>query len=340
MMGEAAPARDRIAGDVERVRNPAAAAPDAQIVLSVLVPFYGSDPSELLRDLATRAATLDDAVEIVCADDASPDPRFGAAAVTVAEAVDGTAVTVLLAGRNRGRSRIRNLLAERARGGHVLFLDGDMSVERETFLADYIALIRSRPVGIAFGGFDMELGVDDDPSHDLHVWSSRRDHCLPAVDRQRDPAKYAYTSNLLVRRDVMLACPFSDAFRGWGWEDVDWAIRAMKLAPIVQVDNPAVHRGFSSAEVLLRKYRESVPNFEVLYGRHPGEVERLPLFRAARLAARLPFPRAILWLLEATVSDRFRILPMRLRDMSLKLYRAWLYRDIAARAGTRGGETA
>jgi len=81
-----------------------------------------------------------------------------------------------------------------------------------------------------------------------------------------------------------------------------------------------------------------VANFEVLYGRHPAEVERLPLFRAARLAARLPFPRAILRLLEAAVTDRFRILPMRLRDMALKLYRAWLYRDIAARA--RGGETA
>lgn len=338
-MAEDGLTRDRIAGDVEQVRNRAAAAPDAHVVLSVLVPFYGSDPSELLRDLAERAEGLADSVEIVCADDASPDPRFGKAAVAVA-AEAGAAVTVLLAGRNRGRSRIRNLLAEAARGTHVLFLDGDMLVERREFLADYIALIRSGPVGIAFGGFDMELGVDDDPAHDLHVWSSRRDHCLPAVERQRDPAKYAYTSNLLVRRDIMLGCPFSDAFRGWGWEDVDWAMRAMKLSPIVQVDNPAVHRGFSSAEVLLGKYRESVANFGILYARHPDEVERLPLFRAARMAARVPFPRTVLRLLELAVTDRFRVMPMRLRDMSLKLYRAWLYRDIAGRAGTRSGEAA
>lgn len=329
--------RDDAGAGVERLRNPAAAEGcNGRVRLSVLVPFYGSDPSALLRDLDRTAANLDDAVEIVCADDGFPDRRF-AEAVAATAADIAVPCTLLVAARNRGRSGIRNLLAEQARGGHVLFLDGDMTIERPAFLADYLALVRRGRTGIAFGGFDMELSADDDPAHDLHVWSSRRDHCLPASERRRDPAKYAYTSNLLVRRDIVLACPFSDAFRGWGWEDVDWAMRATKLAPIEQVDNPAVHRGFSSAEVLLGKYRESVANFEVLLARHPEEVQRLPLFRAARLAARLPFPGLVLRLLSAAVLDRPGIVPMRVRDLALKLYRAWLYRGIAGRAAAGGG---
>lgn len=325
-----------IDGDVRRLHNRAAEADQAgasgTVALSVLIPFYGADPSELLRAVAAQAVQMAGAVEIVCADDASPDASIAAAvAETVADLP--VACTLLLAGRNRGRSLIRNLLAEQARGGHLLYLDGDMAVAQPDFLASYLTLIRNGEVGIAFGGFDMGLEADDDPAHDLHVWSSRRDHCLPAAVRQRNPEKYTYTSNLLVRRDLMLACPFSDAFHGWGWEDVDWAMRAAKLSPILQIDNPAVHRGFSPAEVLLRKYRESVPNFRVLHARHRDAVERLPLFKASRIAARLPFPEIILRLLRWMVTDRHRILPMRQRDLALKLYRAWLYRDVARQSG-------
>ncbi|MFN4090236.1 MAG: glycosyltransferase family 2 protein, partial [Alphaproteobacteria bacterium] len=321
---------------VERVPNAAASAPHAHRPgLTVLIPFYGSDPSALLRALDTQAAALGGAVDIVCADDGSPDRACAEAAVATAGGL-AAACTVLLAGRNRGRSEIRNLLARQARGRHVLFLDGDMAVSRPSFLADYLDLLAREPIAIAFGGFEMDPD-ENDPANDLHVWSSRRDHCLPASERAREPEKYTYTSNLVVRRDLLLACPFSDAFAGWGWEDVDWAIRAARLAPIRQVENPAVHRGFSSAETLLRKYRESVPNFATIHARHPAEIEGMPLFRAARAAARLPLPELCLRLFAAAAVDRRRILPMRLRSFALKLYRAWLYRDVAAGAARGPG---
>src|SRR3546814_20808748 len=104
----------------------------------------------------------------------------------------------------------------------------------------------------------------DEAEHDLHVWSSRLDHCLPAAVRQRDPAKYTYTSNLLVRRDLMLVCPFSDAFRGWGWEDVDWAMRPAGLTPLLRVANPPVHRGLTTAGTPPRAYPASFPTCAAL----------------------------------------------------------------------------
>src|SRR3546814_6966896 len=74
---------DTVAGDVTRHRN-RAVAPSAAVELSVLVPFYGADPSTLLRALGACAAGLDGAVEIVCADDASPYPGFAERALATA----------------------------------------------------------------------------------------------------------------------------------------------------------------------------------------------------------------------------------------------------------------
>src|SRR3546814_9183209 len=83
------------------------------------------------RALGACAAGLDGAVEIVCADDASPYPGFAERALATAVELaaeppePAVACTVLVAGRNRGRSVIRNLLAEQACGRHLLYLDGE-----------------------------------------------------------------------------------------------------------------------------------------------------------------------------------------------------------------------
>src|SRR5690606_8376990 len=134
---------------------------------------------------------------------------------------------------NLGRSRIRNLLARAARGGHLLYLDGDMRLGDSGFLRAWLDLIapesepgpEGKPVEAAFGGFEMPEPDGGGAAYALHVYDSRRSHCLSAAERARAPAKYTYTSNLLVHRDLMLACPFGEEFAGWGWEDVDWALR-------------------------------------------------------------------------------------------------------------------
>jgi glycosyltransferase involved in cell wall biosynthesis len=283
--------------------------------LSVLVPFYKHDPSPLLCALAR--GTTDD-VEIVLVDDGSHSATLLNDILSTAEALT-CPVTIIVLGTNRGRARARNRLISEARGEYVLFLDADMIPERFDFLARWLHLIATKYPAVAFGGFTV-------PAHKrgayaLHAKLAQRSDCVSAAVRARNPAQFVATSNLLVRADVLAATPFDNSFTGWGWEDVEWALRASSKARIHHIDNPAMHAGLDDAATLLRKYREAGPNFARLAARHPEAVQSFRSYRAARAmrhAPRQQIARFAEWL----ARDPWGVSPMRARVEALKFYRA------------------
>jgi glycosyltransferase involved in cell wall biosynthesis len=290
--------------------------------LSVLIPFLRDDPSQLLEVLDRQVAALAE-VEIVTLDDGSDD---NALADRVADAVRSMArparfvrLTV-----NEGRSKGRNRLASHARARHLLFLDADMLPDGEDFLRRYLDLIQSDDPAVAFGGFS----VDQAPrrrEHALHRAMAAKSDCLPAVKRRLQPEKTVFTSNLLIRRDVFESEAFDESFKGWGWEDVEWAMRVARRHAIVHVDNTATHMGLDTAPALIAKYQQSVANFGRLAQKHPDIVAVYPSFKWARRLSRLPLRRALRATLRTLiVSDRA---PLELRALCLRLYRAALYAE-------------
>ena len=103
---------------------------------------------------------------------------------------------------------------------------------------------------------------------------------LLSAERARAPEKYVYTSNLLVRRDVFEAEAFDGAFTGWGWEDVEWAMRVSRRWPVLHIDNPATHMGLDTVEQLAGKYEQSAGNFARVVARHPDVVSTYPSYRS------------------------------------------------------------
>lgn len=291
--------------------------------LSVLIPFHGDDPSQLLTALDREASGLDGAVELVVLDDGDPDPARSQAVAELAPALNAPARLIALA-RNEGRSKGRNRLAAHARGGFFLFLDSDMAPDRPDFLARWLAAAREG-AAVAFGGFT----VDDAPASratSLHRAMARRSDCLPAVVRAQSPEKYVFTSNLLVRRDVFETETFDEGFKGWGWEDVEWAMRVSRRWPILHLDNTATHLGLDSAETLSRKYEQSAANFARVVAAHPEIVSRYPSFRAARVLRRAPLRglwRPVLRRLMVTAAA-----PLPLRALAARTYRAALYSEV------------
>lgn len=299
-------------------------------VLSVLVPFYDADPLPLLRSLAAQAAGRGDRIEFLLADDGSPDAGYGRAVEAEIAGLDCPAA-LLTADRNVGRARIRNALAREARGSYLLFVDCDLKPGGPDFLARWLAVAEEGGAEegraeIAYGGFVMDPdGSTPDP---LHAYYSSRSDCLPAAQRQADPAKYTYTNNLLVRRSALLETLFDERFTGWGWEDVEWALRAAARSPILHIDNPVANPATASAKSLLRKFAESVGNFALLLRLHRAEVETYPIYRASRIAYLIPLAALAMPLLESVALDVHEIFPLSLRYYALKFYRACLYRSI------------
>ncbi|CAN5222229.1 polysaccharide biosynthesis protein HfsG [soil metagenome] len=292
--------------------------------LSVLIPFHGHDPAPLLRMLDREAATLAGRVEIVLLDDGNPTLEFSEAA-EVAAAASPLPVMLLTLRPNEGRSKGRNRLAAAARGPWFLFLDSDMAPDAPDFLARWLALIDADAPACAVGGFSLEQATPA-PEHRLHAALQARAECAPVGVRSADPAKYVYTSNLLVRRDVFTAEAFDEGFTGWGWEDVEWGMRVAARFGVTHVDNPASHLGLDTADQLAWKYAQSAANFARVLARHPQVVKAYPSYRVARVLSLVPGHRLLAAAFRGLALREAAPLPLRIAAM--KLHRAALYAQV------------
>jgi glycosyltransferase involved in cell wall biosynthesis len=301
--------------------NPAFAAAGPR--LSVLIPFLRDDPRPLLAALDTEAAALDGAVEIVLLDDGTGDDALAEAVAAAVRALALPACFVRLHA-NEGRARGRNRLARHARAQSLLFLDSDMRPDQPRFLQVWRDLAVTADPPVAFGGFSLETAPTD-AAFAVHRHIAATRECLDAATRALQPEKHVFTSNLMIRRDVFDAEAFDPDFAGWGWEDVEWAMRAARRWPVLHVDNPATHLGLDTVARLAGKYEQSVANFARVARRHPDVVSAYPSFRVARLLKATPGRRVLQRLFRGLAFTD--ALPPAARATALRLYRAALYAE-------------
>jgi hypothetical protein len=178
---------------------------------------------------------------------------------------------------------------------------------------------------VAFGGFTVHRNPANDGTA-LHRRLSERSDCTPAALRARAPEKHVFTSNLLIRRDVLEAEAFDEGFAGWGWEDVEWGMRVARRWPIRHIDNTATHLGLDDDPALLGKYEQSAANFARVVAAHHEVVSGYPSYRAARALRRAPL--AGLWRPALKRLALARWAPLDARAFAARLYRAALYAEV------------
>ena len=291
--------------------------------LSVLIPFLRDDPEPLLRQLDAEADRLAGRVELVLLDDGTADAGLTARLKAV---LDGLALPARLItlSVNEGRARGRNRLTTSARGQAYLFLDSDMKPDAPGFLQAWAEVQARDDPAVVFGGFSLDQAPTD-ARFAVHRALSAASECVPAAERARTPEKYVYTSNLLIRRDVFAAEGFDAAFTGWGWEDVEWAMRVSRRFEVAHIDNPATHMGLDAVPDLARKFDQGAGNFARVVALHPEIVRTYPSYRAARALKRLP--ALSLFRRLAKQAALTPILPVKARAFALRLYRAAVYAD-------------
>ncbi len=160
--------------------------------------------------------------------------------------------------KNVGRSRIRNILADKASGSHILFMDCDTQVTHMDFLALYVGQMQKAKV--VCGGHIYD-GKPTDQRYLLHwtVGSSRE--VRSAMGRQKRPYHSFMTSNFMIARDVMQEIRFREDLQGYGHEDTMFGYELKKNhIPINHIDNPLLHTGLDDADSFLKKSRESIIN--------------------------------------------------------------------------------
>lgn len=296
---------------------------DGKPRLSVLTPFFRDDPGPLLAALDREAARLDAAVEMIILDDGSNDEALAAVVAGTVQAM-ALPVQLIRLQTNIGRARGRNRLAAEARGEWLLFLDSDMLPDAPNFLQTYLDLIAAEQPDVACGGLSMQQAPRA-ADRALHRRMSLQTDCTPAPDRALNPEKHVFTSNLLIRGSVFASCAFDETFSGWGWEDVEWGMRAARNHTIHHIANTATHLGLDTAPLMAAKYEQSAANFARVVAEHREIVERYPSYRVACALKRLPMRRAWRPVLKAIALAEAA--PLGLRAFAMRLYRAALYAE-------------
>lgn len=315
--GRSDPVLDGELFDVEVNASWASARP----TLSVLAPFLHDNPTGLIRAIQSQSEIDGSSVELIVLDDGSNDPDLRDAVSRCVRSVSIPSALIVRK-RNGGRAAARNTLAQVARGGHFLFNDADCIPDASDFLKIYLDLVAREQPAFVVGGFSI-LQAPTDRRFALHRHITAARDCLPASERQKAPWRYAYGSNILVRRDVMETTPFNPDYLGWGWEDQEWAMRVAKHWPIRHIDNTVSHLGLDDADRLFVKYASSGENFRLIAATHPELLKQYPAYQAARLLKRAPARKALIGL--AKRAARSERLPMKLRVFGLRLFRALHY---------------
>ena len=283
--------------------------------LSIVIPFLRDDPRPLLDALVEQAGDDPSAVELIVIDDGAPDRALTDAVWLEVDAAPCPA-SLIVSRRNLGRSGARNRLADEAIADWVLFLDADMRIEPD-FVRRWREGLDAAPFDAAFGGFDID--ADDAERHRVHAALARAGDIASAEARRRIGPSAVCASNLAVRRAFLARARFDEAYIGWGWEDVDWAIRAARTGDLTHIDNPARHGGLEDVEALIAKFAAGGRN----HARLLDQAQEMRVQPAGRLA--IWMKRLGLHQPGGAVGRRLaraQRAPARLRALGLKLHRA------------------
>lgn len=221
--------------------------------LSILIPTYNDLCVKLVGNLRHQAEAAGIIYEILVGDDGTTDT---AVVEKNKEIEQWQNCHYLVQPQNIGRAAIRNFLAQQAQYDRLLFIDSDMTVVRPDFISKYLSLDDADVIdgGVAIGG-----DADALKGNLRYRYEKAAEHEHTADKRRQNPYHDFHTANFLIRRDLMLAHPFDERFRYYGYEDVLFGkqLRADHIA-ITHLDNPMGFCTFESNPDFVAKTEEGL----------------------------------------------------------------------------------
>ncbi len=229
-------------------------------MISILIPTYNYNIFSLVENLHKQCESAAIAYEILVLDDASTDKKI----------IEENSKINLLAHcsfqileENIGRSKIRNLLAEKASFDWLLFLDADTFPSTSKFIEKYLAAI-SEGSPVVFGGIKYPENKSENYSL-RHKYGTERES-LPLVERLKNPYRSFITMGFAIKKEVFQKIKFNEKLAGYGYEDSVFAYDLQKNnIPLQHIDNPVVHLNLETNADFIKKSKLALQNLMSFY---------------------------------------------------------------------------
>ncbi|MEA3446574.1 MAG: glycosyltransferase [Bacteroidota bacterium] len=234
-------------------------------MLSICIPVYNFNMRSLVEKLHNQAIKINSKIEIYLLDDGSKKEFC----ISNRQLDSFSTVKYEELPANVGRSKIRNILAQRAKNDYLLFLDCDSDIESDLFLSDYDAACRNN--NVIYGG----RTYGEKPSNKnyfLQWYYTTVKNGAPFDERSKSPYYSFCTNNFLVSRKVLLEVPFNEELKGWGHEDTLFAYELKsKGYKIAHINNPILHKGYVTNREYIENMLQGLMNLIIIYetGKYP-----------------------------------------------------------------------
>jgi glycosyltransferase involved in cell wall biosynthesis len=226
--------------------------------LSILIPVYNREVSQLVQSLLAQLPDWPGPVEIRLLDDGSAE-EFREQNRWLSTF---TGVIYRELAHNVGRAAIRNQLVASAQHEWLLLLDNDSLLPDHQFLARYAQAQAAGLTALFIGGTTYEATPPADPALRLRWRYGRAREMRPAALRQRDPRGQLSINNALLPRALASKFPFDERLSGYGHEDTKFGLELSRAGvPVHHLDNPVLHDGLDTAASFLQKSEQAVANF-------------------------------------------------------------------------------
>ena len=246
-------------------------------MLSILIPTYNYDCTQLVRDLHRQVEQLGIDYEIIVADDASP---LQECRERIREINAWPHCRLLELENNLGRARIRNRLADEAQYEWLLFMDADAEVISVSFIANYLS---HTDVDVVCGGL---CHADTLPSPEVslrYAYEKRADKQRTAYYRSKHPYERFTPFNFAIRRATFLAILFDESISEYGHEDTLFGIELERNGVCIRhIDNPMRQGGIETNEEFLEKTRAALRNLALMEESMEGHSSLLKLYSLLR----------------------------------------------------------
>ncbi len=233
-------------------------------ILSICISRFNEDVSHLLLALCTEVKRLQVPIDIHLRDDCS-ELLFP---INISEPFLFTHKN----SSNLGRARNRNRLVNDSTGEFVLFLDGDVMPARRDFIEQYIHALQKNDIDVLTGGITYRAEV---PPRDklLHY----RYGLLREAQESAD--SHLKTSNLCIRRSVIMEVKFDESLRNYGHEDTLLSLKLEHLNYTIEhFHNPIIHEGLMSNKEFIHKQDQALHTLAGLHEKGYNNLTRLQKF--------------------------------------------------------------
>ncbi len=221
-------------------------------MLSVLIPTYNYNVFELIKTIQEQLEKTGIEYEIICLDDASKE------LFSENELISGLInCHFSQLETNIGRSKIRNLLAKKAKYDWLLFLDSDVLPKENTFISKYVSYLNEE-IKIVNGGL---LYKEEKPEQiKLLRWLyGKNRESLSPDERKKSPYLRLLTLNFLIHKSIFDVVSFNETIPNLRHEDTLFSFNLMqKNIKVIHIDNPIYHLGLDPFEKAINKENESL----------------------------------------------------------------------------------